>query len=52
VNEDDAAQIPAPVHPAHKQRFFTGIGRAQPSTGMRAAKIAKEVEFHFCHLRI
>jgi hypothetical protein len=36
MNEDDPAQIPAAMHPAHEQSFFPSIGSAQLPAAMRA----------------
>ena len=37
------------MHPAHQQSFAAGIGRAQLSAAMSAAKVAEKIQFHFCH---
>ena len=54
VNEDDLSEVAAAMHPSHDDGALTGIFAAQLAAGVRATKVAKEVElqglFWFRHL--
>jgi hypothetical protein len=43
MNEDDAAEIAAAMHPAHEQRARAGVGGAELAAGVRALEVAEEV---------
>ena len=46
VDEDEVAEVAAAVHPAHEDDARAGVGGAQSPAGVRAPKIAEEVEGH------
>ena len=48
VDEDDAAEIAAAMDPAHQQGALAGVGGAQLSAGVRAAKVAEKIELYVC----
>src|SRR5262249_4534172 len=49
MDEQDAAQVAAAVHPPHQNRLFTGIGRTQFSAGVRAPQFAEKVQRYVFH---
>ena len=40
VDEDDAAKIAAPVHPAHQKNAGAGVARTQLPTRVRSSQLA------------